>query len=175
MALTGLSREAVLKTFAESDIATAYEIGRCDDDVFINALISDFKLDMSPQAATRLWQIWVGETYAGTKQALTKLRKDYTLACLSNTNALHWAWLGNHIATDDYFDYSYASHLIHAVKPNPESYEIPIQDIGVNPGDIWFFDDTMANIEAAEIVGMKAFHVDRSIGVVPLLKELELL
>ena len=45
----------------------------------------------------------------------------------------------------------------------------------VNPSDIWFFDDTQANVDAANVVGMTAFHVDRTVGVIPLLKELELL
>jgi len=173
--LTGLSEEGVLGTFEGSPTFKAYEIGKCDDETFIKALISDFKLDMSPQEATRLWQVWVGETYAGTKEALAKLRANHTIACLSNTNALHWAWLDNHIATDDYFDHSYASHLIHAAKPNPDSYHIPIQKMDVNPSDIWFFDDTVVNVRAAEAVGMTAFHVDRAVGVIPTLKSLELL
>jgi len=41
--------------------------------------------------------------------------------------------------------------------------------------DIWFFDDTEVNVEAAKQIGMSAFHVDRNLGVVPVLKELGLL
>ncbi len=174
-ALTGLSRDEVLATFELSDIFKAYQIGQCDDATFITALISEFKLDKSPIEMTRLWQIWVGETYIGIKEALTTLRQNHTIACLSNTNALHWAWLENHIATASYFDYSYASHLIKAAKPDPESYHIPIQGMGISPSDIWFFDDTMENIEAAKAVGMQAFHVDRKFGVIPVLQALNLL
>jgi len=174
-ALTGLTHDEVLATFAASDTFRAYETGYCDDHTFINALISDFRLDKSPTEMTRLWQYWVGETYPGTKDALIDLRQTYTLACLSNTNALHWAWLGHHIATDDYFDHSYASHLIHAAKPDPQSFLIPIQDMGVSPDDIWFFDDTLANIDAAKALGMKAFYVDRTVGVIPRLKDINLL
>jgi len=47
--------------------------------------------------------------------------------------------------------------------------------MGVNPSDIWFFDDTQANIDAATSLGMTAFHVNRQVGVIPLLKELNLL
>jgi putative hydrolase of the HAD superfamily len=174
-ALTGLSREAVLATFDASGIFKAYQIGQCDDATFITALIDEFKLNMSPEIATQLWQLWVGETYVGIKEALTELRQKYTIACLSNTNALHWAWLENHIATADYFDYSYASHLIKAAKPDLECYHIPIQGMGISPSDIWFFDDTMENIEAAKSAGMQAFHVDREFGVIPVLQTLKLL
>ena len=173
--LTGLSEAEILATFAASEIFKAYEIGKCNDDTFIAALIDDFQLDMSPADATKQWNIWVGETYEGTKEVLTQLRENYTLACLSNTNALHWAWLERHIATEDFFDHSYASHLIHAAKPNPKSYHIPIQDMGVRPSNIWFFDDTLINVEAAKTIGMEAFHVNRNLGVIPTLQALQLI
>ena len=173
--MTGMSREKVIESFASSDIFTAYEIGECDDDTFIMEFISVFGLSESPAQAKRLWQIWVEETYAGTKDALKTLKENYTIACLSNTNALHWEWLSNHIIADEYFDHSYASHLIGAAKPRAESYTIPIKDMGVNASNIWFFDDTQTNVDAANALGMSAFHVDRTVGVIPKLKELELL
>ena len=36
--------------------------------------------------------------------------------------------------------------------------------MSVSPSDIWFFDDTVENIEAAKSAGMQAFHVDRAHG-----------
>ena len=173
--LTGLTREAVIKRFSASDIFSAYEIGQCNDDIFAQELIAQFELTVSLSDAKAMWNSWVQESYSGTKEALIKLRQDYTLACLSNTNALHWTHLPTHIKLDDYFDHSYASHLINAAKPNAESYLIPIQDMGVNPSDIWFFDDTLVNVEAAKSVGMMAYHVDQDVGVIPTLQSLGLL
>ena len=42
----------------------------------------------------------------------------------------------------------------------------------VAPADIWFFDDTLINVEAAIQAGMVAHHVDREVGVIPTLKRL---
>ena len=173
--LTGLTREAVIKRFSASDIFSAYEIGQCNDDIFAQELIAQFELTVSLSKAKAMWNSWVQESYVGTKDMLSQLREHYTLACLSNTNALHWQHLPTHINIEDYFDHSYASHIIHAAKPNAESYLIPIQDMGVNPSDIWFFDDTLVNIEAAKSVGMMAYHVDRDVGVIPTLQSLGLL
>ncbi len=173
--LTSLPREAVINRFAASDIFSAYEIGHCSDDIFAQELLTQFELGVSLSEAKAMWNSWVQESYAGTKDMLTQLRENYTLACLSNTNALHWEHLPTHINVEDYFDHSYASHIIKAAKPSPQSYLIPIQDMGVSPCDIWFFDDTIVNIEAAESVGMRAFHVDRKHGVIPVLKGLGLL
>lgn len=173
--ITGRPRDEVVALFAASDVFTAYEIGACDDAVFIDALISTFTLDMSPIEASLLWQQWVGETYAGTKAALLKLRQNYITACLSNTNALHWAWLPRHIDMEKHFEYRFASHLMNAAKPNAKCYQHAITDMDVSPSDIWFFDDTLINVEAAQSLGMTAFHVNRDLGVIPTLKELGLL
>lgn len=173
--MTGLTRDDVGIQFATSPIFKAYEIGECDDDVFADTLIADFNLKLSRVEAKDLWNSWVQESYTGTKEMLTKLRGKYTLACLSNTNALHWEHLPTHIKLDNFFDHSYASHLINAAKPSPESYQMPIQDMGVTPSDIWFFDDTLINVEAAKSIGMKAYHVDRTLGVIPTLQALDLI
>lgn len=173
--ITGLSRDTVGERFAASKTFRDYEIGQCSDDIFAEALVADFDLDISPSAAKELWNSWVQESYDGTRETLSKLRQSYTVACLSNTNALHWGHLPTHIQIEDYFDYSFASHLIQAAKPDPESYLIPIKEMGVKPRDIWFFDDTIANVEAAKSVGMNAYHVDRSVGVIPTLQALGLL
>ena len=173
--MTGITREEVVEKFGRSSVFSDYEIGLCDDETFIQALISEFGLKVSPERAKTLWQEWVGQTYAGTKEALSALRADYTVACLSNTNALHWAWLPRHIVIEDYFDYGFASHLIEAAKPGAISYKICVEKLGVSSSDIWFFDDTLVNVEAAATLDMRAFHVDRAVGAVPLLRELKLL
>lgn len=173
--MTGLNRDDVIARFANSEIFNAYEIGQCSDDIFADELTSLFNLGLARSDAKTLWNSWVQESYSSTKEMLIKLRANYTIACLSNTNALHWRHLPKHINVSDYFDYSFASHLINVAKPTPESYLIPIRDMGVNASDIWFFDDTLINLEAAKEAGMQAFHVDREVGVIPTLKELDLL
>ena len=173
--LTGLTRETVTNRFSASDIFSAYEIGQCNDDVFAQELIAQFELAISLSEAKAMWNSWVQESYVGTKDMLSRLRKHYTLACLSNTNALHWQHLPTHINIEDYFDHRYASHLINAAKPNAESYLIPILDMDVSPSNICFFDDTLANVEAAKSVGMTAYHVDRDVGAIPALQSLGLL
>jgi len=173
--VTGLTRDSVIDRFAASQVFNDYEVGERSDDVFADELIALFKLDIPREKAKSLWNSWVQDCYLGTKDALRILRNDYTVACLSNTNALHWEHLKTHIYVDQFFDHSYASHLINAAKPAPKSYHFPLEDMSVDAQDVWFFDDTLGNVQAAEAVGIKAFHVDRNVGVVPKLKELGLL
>lgn len=172
--LTGLTRAKVISKLENLPEFKAYEVGACSDAEFTDAMIQAFELRMSAQSFREQWCEWVGRTYTGTKTVLMDLGCDYTIACLSNTNAMHWARLRDHINIDNYFDHAFASHLIEAAKPEADSFEIPIEIMDVAPEDIWFFDDTFINVAAAKSFGMKAFMVNREVGVIPTLRELGL-
>ncbi len=174
MELTKSTRDDVLNKFASSKICQAYETGKCSDDLFAAEMIERFSLDMNIAQFKPLWQSWVQAAYPNTKPTLTRLREHYVTACLTNINALHWERLPHLIRLENYFDYSFASHLIGAAKPTPQSYAIAIEKLELEPCDIWFFDDTEINIEAAQNAGLRAFHVNRKLGVIPTLQQLGL-
>ena len=132
--------------------------------------ISDFKT---------LWVNWVSTAYEDALQALSILSKDYHLACLSNTNELHWAYIDNETAFLDAFEFKFASHILGLAKPDLQIYQETIKQLntalGVAPHDILFFDDTLDNITAAQQAGLKAVHIDRNVGAAPTLKEMGLI
>jgi len=130
--------------------------------------------DLPDTDIAALWNSWVHAPYTGTLETLADLKTRFTTACLSNTNSLHWAHLNTMFSTDETFHHAFASHEIYEAKPDAASYLKPIEIMGCNIEDVWFFDDTEANIEGARKVGLTAFHVDRAVGVLPLLKELKL-
>lgn len=174
--LTGLSAEQIGKKFSGSDIISAYEIGQCSDDEFAREMISQFNFDMDLNGFKAAWQSWVLAPYAGTLDMFSQLRPDYHLACLSNTNALHWAGLDY---LYEHLDCAMASHELGLAKPNPEiyqrAYEILGGDANIAPEDIWFFDDSPVNVTAAAHYGFSSFQVDSQYGVIPTLKRLELI
>lgn len=87
---------------------------------------------------------------------MRNLRARHTVACLSNTNATHWAKLAE---VQEHFHVCVASHLIGCMKPELVAYERALQEIDSSPGDLCFFYDQMPNVLAARAIGMKAFHV----------------
>lgn len=54
------------------------------------------------------------------------------------------------------FDHVTLSYEIHAVKPEPAAYEHCLEGLGTTPEQTLFFDDRIANVEAAEMLGMRA-------------------
>lgn len=173
MRLTGKPRDKIIDVFSSHPIFVSYEIGQCSDAAFISALKSTFALTQSETELATLWCDWVEPPFPDVLATLATLRKTYTVACLSNTNNLHWQHLQGFLDTDSVFDFAFASHHIHAAKPHVESFKIPLEKMGVSPSDVWFFDDTMVNIEAARSFGITSYPVDRAVGGVPTLKGLE--
>ena len=154
--------------------AEKYEIGAVESDQFARHAVELFELDVSPEAFKNLWNSWVHPPYAGTEKTLQTLGQNYRLACLSNTNALHWDYLHGLMDIQACFHQAFASHLIARAKPDPESFLIPMREMNAGPAEIWFFDDTEMNINAARDLGITAYHVDRKVGVIPTLKSLDL-
>jgi len=168
-----ITRAEVSDRFDASEIYRAFERGLASEADFLEELPRMFDLPDTDLVA--LWNSWVLDPYPGTLEVLAELKTRFTTACLSNTNSLHWAHLNTMFNTDETFHYAFASHQIAEAKPDAACYLKPIELMQCEIEDVWFFEDTIANIEGARAVGLTTFHVDRSVGVIPILKELGLL
>jgi len=171
--LNNITRAEVAERFNASAVFSAFERGKASEAEFLTELRRVFTLPDTDIAA--LWNSWVHPPYPGTLEALSDLKTRFTIACLSNTNSLHWAHLNAVFNLEDTFHFAFASHEIQEAKPDAASYLKPIKTMHCAVEDIWFFDDTLANIDGARAVGLTAFHVDREVGVGPLLQELSLI
>ena len=169
---TGLTRDDIAEKFEQSDVFSAYECGRVEDDVFLKELKAVFDLESDDLAS--LWNSWVLPPFPGVLDTLRNLKSEFTIACLSNTNALHWTHLNKMFNTDAVFHHAFASHLIQSAKPDAQSYNIVLETIGVDAQDVWFFEDTTVNVKAARTLGMTVHQIDRRFGVLPVLRKLSL-
>jgi putative hydrolase of the HAD superfamily len=61
------------------------------------------------------------------------------------------------------------------VKPDPEIFEQVVDDLGVPPHRIAFFDDTPVNVKAASDAGLVAFEIDGLPSLVARLQKLGIL
>ena len=173
MSCSGLTREGVADRFATSEFGGAFERGQASEAEFIAEFEAMWDLPDTDKIA--LWNSWVLPPYPGTLKALADLKTGFTTACLSNTNALHWAHLKTMYDLNEAFHHPFASHLLHEAKPDASCYLKALELMNCAAEDVWFFDDTEANIQAAQALGITAFHVDRAVGVLPMLRHLDLL
>lgn len=56
----------------------------------------------------------------------------------------------------DAFDQVTLSYQVHAVKPEPAIYEHCLEGMGTAPGQTLFLDDKIANVQGAEVLGIRA-------------------
>ena len=97
---------------------------------------------------------------------LMELKKKYHLLLLSNVNPIGWSkccelfYDANEIDIEDVFEKLYLSYRVKASKPGKEIYEHLIKDSGINPEEALFIDDSKANIEAGEEMGLNTLYYD---------------
>jgi len=173
--LSKLSYEETIKRFSRSTICSAFETGQTQPTIFLNHMIDLYGLNLSPDAFKRMWNGWVGDCFEGVEDSIKELGQKNKTACLSNTNDLHWQHLNQYFDTSEVFHHVFASHQIKAVKPDKTAYKVVFNRTAYEPENIIFFDDTQININAAKAVGMQAYKVDPNVGVLPILKSLNLI
>ncbi|MCB9137464.1 MAG: HAD-IA family hydrolase [Caldilineaceae bacterium] len=81
-------------------------------------------------------------------------RPDMTVAVISNTNALHVAWLDAHVAALAEFDLVIMSNEVGMLKPDPGIFALALELLNLPPEDALFVDDAVVNVEAARSLGM---------------------
>ena len=80
-------------------------------------------------------------------------------AILSNTCGAHWPYLLEYPAVAK-IPVRVASHLIGVAKPDPQAYGAVERATGQRGPSIIFFDDTLANVEAAREYGWRSEVID---------------
>jgi putative hydrolase of the HAD superfamily len=97
--------------------------------------------------------------------ALRKLGEKYSIYLLSNTNEIMW---NSRIAEEftkegrvreDYFAGMVTSFEAKALKPGRDIFDYAAKKLGIEPSETLFLDDSLANCEAARMLGWNAEQV----------------
>ncbi len=86
-------------------------------------------------------------------ELLPKLKKDYILVMLSNTNSIHYEFGWKQYKFLDYFDKIIVSYKVGAIKPEEKIYKAVESFTKKNPGEHFFIDDVAEYVEGARAVG----------------------
>ena len=98
-------------------------------------------------------------------QHLLKLRTEYHVCLLSNTNPFIMAFTRSdkfsdeHKPISDYFDTLFCSYEMRAYKPEPDIFLKALAADGMKAEETIFVDDSLKNIRAAEALGIRGLHV----------------
>jgi len=162
--------EAHWSQWLRSPALRAFELGELSPEQFAEAFLQEFSLGLSPSELLRELHGFVGRPFDGAVELLDELRPHFLVACLSNTNQLHWPPLASEMGLDRRLHRAFPSHETGLLKPDPEAFEHVCHELDLAPGEILFFDDARLNIEAARAMG---FAADQVQGPVDCRRELE--
>ena len=158
--------ESLDMVFAKHPFFLEYEIGTINSDQFIEAMANQLGNQTPRGKIMEAWNAMILGFQKDTIDLLKRLRKEYRLFLLSNTNALHEEYYNdllyrNHGIRNltDIFERVYYSHDLHMRKPDHEIFEHVIADSRLNAGETLYVDDTEIHVNAAGDLGINAYHL----------------
>lgn len=155
-----------LDGFYLADFHKDYERGLISSKKFRKKVRKYFEQEWEDEKVDELWNSLLLKIPSERLELISKLRENYQIGVLSNTNFIHIQAV-NRILREDHgldnfapiFDWVFLSHEMGLAKPSPQIYEKMLVDLGTSGDRVIFFDDLIANVEGAEAVGIQAVHV----------------
>ena len=129
------------------------ESGACTVDEFTRGHLAEWPSGLTPQGLVEELESWPLSIYPGALELLEALRENFTLACLSNTNPIHWPLQRDRMGLGKYFQHQYVSYEIGGLKPDAAVFAHVIDDLSCDPRRVLFLDDREENVEAAVNAG----------------------
>ena len=162
-----LEPDELWRKWLGSPAVQAFERGLTAPEAFAAAFIDEWRLGLEPAAFLEAFADWPRGLYEGAEALLRELKGRHRLACLSNTNALHWRRLPQ---LPGLLDWCFLSHQTGFVKPDREAFEHALVRLGAAPREVYFFDDLLPNVSAARELGINAFQVADFAAIEPILR-----
>lgn len=175
--LSGLSLDEARQKTKEQELFIKYETGRIEESDFIALVKESFCPNKSDTEIRYAWNALLMDIPAARIELLRKLKSQYNLYLLSNTNFTHIVEVNNILHSScgvedlkQLFDKVYYSYEINLLKPHVDIYEFICKDSGLNPAETVFLDDLPANLDGATKAGLHVLHVQEPMNILELLK-----
>jgi glucose-1-phosphatase len=122
--------------------------------------------NLSNETIEEAWCALLQHFRTGSIERLQQLKPNYKTYLLSNTNEIHVQRIHqqfrhqfNGRELDDCFDAAYYSQRIQIRKPDAKAWLHILNNHQLNAGETLFIDDGLANIVAAQQLGMQTIHL----------------
>lgn len=146
--------------FKISPLFEQYETGQIDDSTFLEAIKTQTGLNLSNDQITAAWNALLLDFPQERVDFLLRLRQQYNIYLLSNTNALHAFHFQEQLKQqtglylEDIFHKVYMSHEVKLRKPDKAIYELVLKDNNLTPEETLFLDDTHLNFSGSTEAGI---------------------
>lgn len=163
----GIDPQKYMGDHGQKDFFLDVETGIIDGEEFCRRMAQATGRDhVGWDEAARCWLGFVDGVPEDRLQELNRLRRDYRLCLLSNTNPFIMEHMRSNrfcslgLPITHFFDALFCSYEMKAYKPHPDIFLQVLEAENVCPQECLFVDDSRKNTEAACAVGMHVLHVE---------------
>jgi glucose-1-phosphatase len=149
----------VMRRWLECRWVRAFESGGCSAEEFAAGVIDDWDLPVDTGGFLESFMGWPRSLFEGAAELVADTSEVRAVACLSNTNALHWESYFERWGLEDLFETVFLSYRLGLVKPDAAIFEHVVGALGVAAERIVLLDDSQLNVDGARWVGMQAARV----------------
>jgi putative hydrolase of the HAD superfamily len=149
-----------------NDIFKSFEIGQISPDEFRNQLHNISLNGFCFEKFDEIWNSIILDYPEENIRFLKKIKTKYRTFLMSNTNIIHYEYYTKILKDkfgysnlDELFEKTYFSYSSMMRKPQQEFFEHIVRENNLIPNRTLFVDDFIENIEAAEQLGLKTFHI----------------
>lgn len=154
-----LSEDDLWQRWLHSAAVRDFETGKIEPADFARQLVAEFQLTVDDETFLQAFIAWPTRLFPGTLELLSGLKERYTVACLSNTNALHWPRVQYEMKLDGHLHHAFISYKLGKIKPDAEIFHHLVEALELSPEQILFYDDNIINVNSARNIGLQAAHV----------------
>ena len=156
-------RKNLKEIVGERDILHDFEIGKIDEETFFKTLRKSALTPLTLRQIKDAWNAMLLQIPLARLQMLERLKQNYRIFLLSNTNVTHIDWIHGYLSVvhdihdfeKKYFEKVYYSHEIQLRKPDVHIYDYVVRDAHLIATESLFIDDDKVNIEGAKRVGLQ--------------------
>lgn len=151
------------------------ETGKMDEDSFYEVFRQESKTQLTNQQIKAAWNALLLDFPAERIEWLEEIASRYRIFLFSNTNQIHYDYFIDQFNAaypnknfDQFFIKAYYSQHLGLRKPYPNSFQAILTEQGLDPAETLFIDDTIKNVEAAQILGLQTVHLKAPLTVLDL-------
>ncbi len=174
--------ETIYTQLKQSPIFDKFDKGEITETDFFNEIQKALEVDIPIEKLLFAWNAMLLDFPKHRLQLLEKLKANYRLFLLSNTNETHVTEFENILFEqhgyqnlESFFETVYYSCRIGKRKPNSDIFNFVLNKHNLNPEETLFIDDSPQHIEGALKTGIKAEFLAKDRDVQDLITELKLL
>ena len=153
---TPQSAAAIEDYFWSSGVEVLYDGGKISSLDFHREVKRALKHTLSYREFKNIWN----DIFTPKKEIVTlikRLSRDRRLVLLSNTNAMHYAYLRKKYSVLNHFDRCILSFKEKIRKPDKKIYQAAAKACLAKPGEIFYIDDRADLTDAANTLGFNTF------------------